>query len=88
MKQETELEKIKRIMSAPDRALNHCYFTALEKINAIQNWAQNSGVDFDTELIDRCEDVIVAGRELSERRDRALDNIISGYRINVEKWLV
>ena len=88
MKVETELEKIQRIMNRPDDEiqLGKDVMNYFDKIKAIQNWAENSGVKFDTELVDNCESFLMYNAKLSHKQKESLDNIISNFRIDLNYW--
>ena len=58
-----------------------------DKVHAILEWAHETQTDFDTELAENCRDTLESGRDLSTGQERAIDNIIRGFKIDVDEWV-
>ena len=57
-----------------------------DKIQAILNWAEDDprGGDFDTDFVKDLSDKLESGFDLSDAQERALDNIISKWNIDLD----
>ena len=57
-----------------------------EKVAAIIDWAEETQDDFDLKMVRNCEGILDDGGALTEGQEEAIDNIISGWRIDVGDW--
>ena len=89
MSQQTEIEKIKNIMGkssddmSVDESLNYSFD---EKCTAIFNWAQKSDVVFDTTMVEGIAANVKKYKKPTHNQMRAINNIITQFRIDVSNW--
>jgi len=91
MKEKTEIEKIKDIMSKGDPHLSNKIelpYGDINTIQAIQNWANNGGVYYDLTVINALENVCMRGGVLNKKQIIVIERIIDGYGIDLERWLL
>lgn len=89
MKEETEIEKIKRIMAKPEANnkvdLNN--YSIQDKFKGIYSFVENTNVSMDMSFIDSVADSYDTYGRITDRQERALNNIIKKFNINLELWL-
>ena len=89
MKQETEIEKINRIMRDENQHelnINVAHFKPDEKCNAIYNFMRNNDISFSTAFVDSVYDQYLQRGAISERQESAIDNILKKFNIDLDKW--
>ena len=89
MKEQTELEKIQSIMgkNKSDMDFNEdLNYSFDEKCTAIFNWAQKSDVVFDTTMVEGIAANVKKYKNPTHNQMRAINNIITQFRIDVSNW--
>jgi len=63
-------------------------FSVEEKISAIKNWAEGDpkGENFNTVFVDDMEKNLEDFGGLTPPQEEGLDNIIRGFKIDVDRW--
>lgn len=61
-------------------------FDAQSKLVGIRNWAEENRPDFDFTFLDSLDEAFEEYEELTEAQEQALDNIIEGFRIDIEEY--
>lgn len=82
-KTSTEVNEIQTTQYFSDDALN---YTFDEKCTAIVNWAANADVKFDTSMVESIHANAAKYKGPTHNQMRAINNIVSRYKINVSMW--
>jgi len=89
MKQESEIERIQKVMNKYDKSetdLNYAHFDMDNKCSAILNFMETNSIEFNTAFVDSVHEQFLRRGYSSESQIRAIDNIISKYSIDVNRW--
>lgn len=62
-------------------------YTPEEKLEAVCNWCDNCGIEFDDRTVKRIKVNWDNHKYISEGSQKAIDNIIIGYDIDIDKWI-
>jgi len=80
----TKIDKIRSTMGAD--LLNLTNFTPDEKCNAIYNWKMNSSVNLNLSFVESVHDFYLKRGEVTSKQEAALDNIITKFNIDLDRW--
>lgn len=61
-------------------------YTEQEKLQAVKKWSESQKY-FDSEFIDSLEEYLMDHNSLTYEQEKGLDNIIEGFKVNLERYL-
>ena len=84
----SEIDKIQKILKKKPIEVNQniSHYNADDKCTAIFNWQVNTESSFDLSFVESVHNYYIRHGRCSEKQTIAIDNIITRFNIDIDRW--